>query len=569
MTLIEEIDENNFEYKNKEGEKRVDFKIRKFERQVESSKISEKGKGMQNPVENKEHVDLYALLDPTIWAYKFLRDKQNKPLILRGFQDNIINDKHRFIVCAAANQIGKTWTACIKAIHHALHVNNASVIIVSRSEQQAINVLDEIKWMLKRASIDFDSVIGDVENRTEIHLISPDKIGTSVIRCLPPTTGILGFLATLIICDEIAFWEIDSPTMESSTKFFHQVIVSRTNATKSWKNDFFRMGQIFCISNPNGQQGIMWDLWNDADFHQFRFNFLSNPENSLEEYNMWKTKMPDDWFDSQYAAVFSSASGGFITLDEWNGAVRDYSAFPPITVPIYFGGDFAGEDTVGRNVDSTILIGVENIKEEEKNKIKLIYHKEFPLRVKKEDVYEELRIYPNINKFCYDKPGVGDSVKNDLIDKNILSEMKIESLSYSLPNKSEVYYNLKHLFEQRRIILPNIQKLKEQLMGLRFKRTTLGHLQKPVIIVHHVTEGVHDDWADALANACYAARLTSPIPSIAIIQKGNNEKISNSRYVSLVCPKCEETDLNGNAGYYRGISQNGKINQRILCPIHQ
>src|SRR3990167_5048361 len=172
--LIEETDEINFEQKNIEGEKRVSSKIHKLDIQIENN-----------------NVNWNLFYDPTLWAYKHLRDKQNKPCLLRGFQDTIINDKHRFVSVVAANQVGKTWTACVKAIHHALFVNNASVLIISRSEQQAIMILDEIKWMMKRANIKFDSVIGEVENRTELHLINNDKVGVSVIRCLPPTTTIL------------------------------------------------------------------------------------------------------------------------------------------------------------------------------------------------------------------------------------------------------------------------------------------------------------------------------------------------------------------------------------------
>ena len=126
--LIEEIDETNFEQKNREGSERVDKKIKQLEVQLE-----------------KNNVNWNLFYDPTIWAYKILRDKQDKPLVMRGYQDKIINDKHQFVVTVAANQIGKTWTACIKAIHHALHVKNASVMIISKSESQAIMILDEIK----------------------------------------------------------------------------------------------------------------------------------------------------------------------------------------------------------------------------------------------------------------------------------------------------------------------------------------------------------------------------------------------------------------------------------------
>ena len=161
---------------------------------------------------------------------------------------------------------------------------------------------------MKRADVKFESVIGEVENRTELHIINEDKKGVSVIRCLPPTQGVYAYPATLLIGDEIAFWEIEGM---KQIEYFNKVIRSRVLETKNWKHDYFTMGQIFCISSTNAQQGIMWDLWNDEDFHQYRYCYLANPGNTLEEYLKAKKKFTTDEFDSVFAASFSSATGGF------------------------------------------------------------------------------------------------------------------------------------------------------------------------------------------------------------------------------------------------------------------
>lgn len=546
--LIEQIDETNFLEKNEEGRKRVELKIKRFENQIKKATEDESKRGRFTNPSNKDSVDWYQLYDPTIWAYKHLRDKQNNPLLLRGFQDSLINDKHRFVACVAANQIGKTWTACIKALHHATFVNNASVLILSRSEPQAIMILDEIKWMMKRAQIPFDTVIGDVENRTELHLNNADNKGTSVIRCLPPTLAALAYPATLIIPDEEDFWEIDGMTQ---IEYFQRVVLSRIFETKNWKNNcicgndcnHFIMGQIFAISNPNMEGGILWSQYNDPDFHAYRFNYLANSSNTLEEYNKAKEKLPSDIFNSTMAAVFSSASGGFITEQEWNDAMVNYIPIP--SEQFYLGGDFAGEDTKGRDLDHSVLAGVELfikrnpfIQKIGVHGVKVCYLKEFPIRTKKEEIYTEIStLKQQIIKFAYDKVGVGDSVKNDLKDLNLLSENKIEALTYSLPNKSEVYYNLKHLFEQRKIIVPNNQKLKEQLLGLRFERTEGGYIK-----IHHKTESFKDDLADSLANACYAATILkgTPVEAIFIPHTTRKEAIKSNKGDLLFCLQCND-----------------------------
>jgi len=552
--IIDEITDENYSEKNTEGDHLVDIKLKKLENQITAPMKGHK------KTENRP-IDWYQFYDPTIWAYKVLKDKQNKPLKLRGYQDKIINDKHRFVVVAAANQIGKTWSiGCVKAIHHAIHVDNASVLIISRSEPQSIMILDEIKWMMKRADIGFENVIGDVENRTELHIDNWDKKGTSVIRCLPCTTGALAYPATLIICDEIGFWEIENM---KQTEYFNRVVVSRTNETKNWSNDFFTMGQIVCISNPNAQQGVLWALWKDPDFHQYRYCWLANSKNTLEEYNSWKKKLPSDEFDSIYAATFASSSGGFITKEEYEDAEREYQIQP--TAVSFLGGDFAGEDTVSRDVDETVLFGTNHVTEDANKKtvkVQVNYYKQFPIRTKKNIVYEDIKKFNNLTKFAYDKMGVGDSVKNDLIDKSVLPGYKIESLTYSLPNKSEVYYNMKHLFEQRLVIIPKgLSKLKEQLLGLRFEKTDAGHIK-----VHHAREGLHDDWADALANSLYAAkRLIGTMPSFKPFTKTKTAQ-TGKKYL-LVCPVCEKINHKDNNGYYMGVNPDGK-SARIPCSAH-
>ena len=70
-----------------------------------------------------------------------------------------------------------------------------------------------------------------------------------------------------------------------------------------------------------------------------------------------------------------------------------------------------------------------------------------------------------IAKLGYDKVGVGDKMSNDLVDRGILSRYAIEVLTYSLPNKSNVYINFQTLFEQGLLEGRDIPKLKEQLFG--------------------------------------------------------------------------------------------------------
>ena len=437
--------------------------------------------------------------DPSLWAYGFLKDKQNERLRVYYFQDLILNDKHRFIHVTASNQIGKTWAVVIKALHHAIFVNNASITIVSRTEDQAKYILDEIKWMMRRSNINrqFNEIIDEVENRFEIHIKSPDGIGVSAIRVFPPTQKVLAFPATLIIGDEVAFWEeIDS------ISYYDQVLEPRTNTTRFWKHDFIAMGQIIFITNPNGQQGLAWRCYaDDSRFNNYRVCWLGKPNNTMQEYNEARTRLPGNIFSSVYAAEYVSLTGAFITEEQ----IKRFEShninliIPPNSI-LYLGADFAGEDVKSRDSDFSVIYGVmqeENPNMPKMSYMRVVYRKVFRPKTKKTVIYEEIeRLKHNLRsmnttiaKFAYDKVGVGDSVRNDLVDRGLFLPYQIESLTYSLENKSEIYYNLKHLFEQGLLKGSVIPELRKQLLGLYVEQAKNSiHIK-----VHHKTSGVHDD----------------------------------------------------------------------------
>jgi len=446
--IVDEIIEENYSPELVEkGEKAVYEKFKIWEALKKKAEISEKPI-FENP-ESRAKAAGY-LRDPTFWAHALLFDKQGRQLNFRHFQDRLVNDAHRFVLCVAANQIGKTWAICVKSIHHALNVNSASVLIVSNSETQSINVLDEIKWMLQRASISFSTVITDVDNRTELHLRSPDGKGVSVIRCFAPTTRILGFPATLIICDEFAFWEIEKMTERT---FFSRVILSRINETKNWSHDFLTMGQVVIISNPNGERGEFYRIWKeDERFHKYRYFWLANPSNSMDEYKEAKKNMLSFDFDSVYGARFSSSKGGFILREEYNEAEIIEDTIIPTDKTIHLGLDKTGEDTVSKQTDDSILTAFYDINEgiHDKSVFVQCYKKEWKGNTfmyhkddgtKGNEIYDEISRFSNsyqVSGISYDKPGVGDAVKNDLINLKILPEYKINSLTYSTQNKTNV-----------------------------------------------------------------------------------------------------------------------------------
>ena len=198
---------------------------------------------------------------------------------------------------------------------------------------------------------------------------------------------------------------------------------------------------------------------------------------------------------------------------------------------LYLGGDLAGENPKSRNTDSSVLYGVTQVKNKlfpQNPRIRVVHRKSWAPGSDREDFYNEidrLKKLPgvHIGKFAYDKPGVGDSVYRDLMQRGILNENQIEPLTYSLPSKSEVYLNFQQLFHQDMIEGLQIDKLQEQILALKVEQP-IGSIH---IKVHHKTEGIKDDEPDALANACFVA-------------KGNIDYLESSFISGASKPKEEE-----------------------------
>ena len=451
----------------------------------------------------EEIAEAYSLLqDPTIYAYAFFKDPRDttKRFKLYPFQDAIINDPHKRIIFAAANQIGKSITLCVKALTFAFHNPGKTVLMTSKTLPQSKDLLRQIKQFLQNSRLDYKYDIGDSETKTEIYFRHFEKeevydselnkyfeqtkeLPQSRIICVPATEAALGYAVDLALEDELFFYE-------DGEHFHKQILQPRTYTTK---------GQIIVFSNPNGQQGIGWELWNDEAFHRYKFNFLDCPTNTQEEFDSLSKSLTREQIDSTLLAVFTSPEGGFLTLQERKDMQEQRSSILPsvITQPIYIFFDWA------KVKDRTVrLIGIpiRKDKEEWAAEIYVYEMKEYAAGTSYTDIIDvDLKnlikdVGPqNVAMVGWDNTGVGRGLEDftKRVEQLGIMAMPVE---YSLENKSRIYTLFKLLAENRRIKIPYLKECDKQLSMLRFTKSPRGHLK-----VHHENEKDRDDFPDALA----------------------------------------------------------------------
>ena len=448
----------------------------------------------------------YRLLeDPTIYAYAFFKDPRNvnNRFKLYPYQDAIINDSHKRIFFAAANQIGKSITLCVKGIHFSLMNPGSTTLMISKTLPQSKDLLRQIKQFLQNSRLDFEYDIGDSDTKTEIYLkhFKMEKyfdeelqeeferrveLPQSRIICTPATGAALGYAVDLELIDELAFYD-------DGEYVYEQILQPRTYTTK---------GQIIVFTNPNGQQGICWKLWNDPMFHRYKFNFLDCPTNTQEEFDSLSHSLTREKVDSTMLAIFTSPEGGFLTLEERKAMQENRASMLPsiLTTPIYVFFDW------GKAHDRTVrIIGVPNNSNSEDWAPSITIYEmiEYPQDTPYTEIIDVdlkdliVNTKPNMVAMVgWDNSGVGRGLEDftKRVEQLGVQAMPVE---FSLENKSRIYTLFKLLAEQKRIKIPKIDECDKQLSMLRFKTTTRGHLQ-----VHHENERDRDDFPDAIAGLC-------------------------------------------------------------------
>jgi hypothetical protein len=454
----------------------------------------------------EQKIGVYEFLqDYTVYAYAFLKNPRDakRPLRLYPYQDIIINDQHNRIVFAAANQIGKSICLCVKALIFAMNNPGTTVLMTSKTETQSKDLIRQIKSFLRNSSLDSESDIGETETKTELYIkhfeyqsvydADLDKtfekkvyLKESRIICTPATEAALGYAVDLALEDELGFYE--------NGEYFHnQILQPRTYTTK---------GQIIIFSNPNGQQGILWALWNDPFYHKYKFNFLDCPTNTQEEFDRLCSNLTREQIDSTLLAIFTSPEGGFFTLEERKEMQEARSSILPfvITQPLYIFFDWAktGDRTV-----RTIGVPIKKNTTDWADEVYIYEMKEYPHGTPYSDIIDEdlkelvNNIKPkNIAMVGWDNTGVGKGLE-DFVNRIEQLGVQCMPVEFSLQNKSRIYTLFKLLAENRRIKIPMVDECNKQLSMLRFKKTARGLLQ-----VHHENERDRDDFPDAIAGLC-------------------------------------------------------------------
>lgn len=414
------------------------------------------------------------------------------------------------LVCGRRS--GKTTLVAIIAILSAIQTNwkpflhktpFATILIMSHSREFSDEVLDTIKLFIKESPI-LSKLINHDRKQTASTLnlsipfldseqnIEESHVQIKVGAASSKTTR--GIAACVVICDEIAYWNLDENMKETDTKVL--------KAVRPALKQFGEKAMLFKLSSPGIKQGILYD-----EYHKFKLGKLP-PSYVVFKAPTWRmnTIIPEqelieefyldpEGFMVEYKADFLDSLSNFILPDFVDMAVASgVGQFPPdddielkykASLDAAFKADKFTFTLVASSQNQVRQFLSKDWQGTKKNPVKA--HevanwiknatKDYPIECISADQFAFQPLKEIFNQY-------------DLI---------LEEVLFSSNFKKKIYYNLKKLIHSQQVDLLDISTQTKELKELMVEQSPSGAVK-----IGH-PRGGSDDFADSLATAVYLA----------------------------------------------------------------
>jgi hypothetical protein len=421
-----------------------------------------------------------------------------------------LKNKINFII---GRRGGKTTLAAMLAVYCAIITNwkpylqktpFATVLVLSHSREFSDEVLEIIRTFIETSPV-LKRVINLKKKNTastmnlsvpffdEKRKITFSRVQIKVGAASSKTTR--GIAACAVICDEIAFWNLDENMKETDEKIMKAV----RPATKQ----FGRKAILIKISSPGIKQGVLfkeYQRWNKGDlpstYSVFKapswvWNTILPKEEFIEEW-----ELDQDGFDTEYRANFVDSLSNFILPEFVDMSVIKGAKFNPpeakrsqvvykAAIDAAFKKDHFTFSVVGHfenRIKQYVLKGWKGTKKR-------------PVSAK--DVAEYARTI--CREYGIDEVAADQYSFEPLREIFAQYGVTLVEKPFSLTFKKQIYFNLKRLIHSQQIDLLDSEELIKEIKELVIEQTGSGQIR-----IGHPPGG-SDDYSDSTAIASYLA----------------------------------------------------------------
>ena len=369
---------------------------------------------------------------------------------LDPWQEEVMKTKGN-IVLRSGRQVGKSFVIGIKAAKYALENSNKLIMVISKTEKQALLLFTKILRNLSELGRAMIKKGKDRPTKSKIQLING-----SVIHCLcagDTGYGIMGFTIDLLIADEAAF--IPEEVWNS--------IIPALAITR---------GSIWLLSTPFVKEGYYFECFEDPTFTAFHTSSEDCPRRDDVFLAHKKEHLTKSQYAQMYLGQFIDEARQFFS-DEWIKEVCTGKRRKEFVKEhrYYYGCDVARKDRdefvhgIGDKISRDFIEQIENITT-----------KDVPIPENVRKIIELNEKY-NFKLEYSDSGGMGitvcDLLREDRKNKNKVIEINNASRIYNIDEgkkkilKEELYNNLKSLGQNKKIRLLDDDEIKASLKSIQ------------------------------------------------------------------------------------------------------
>lgn len=410
---------------------------------------------------------------------------------LYKYNARYVDSKERFLMYRSGRQAGKTMSTAVKAIHWAFFAPLLSkdarekkegvIIIAAPTQNQASIMFDRIRTLVTNSAFLSKYIVRNTQTELWVQWLSKGGITKIYVRATGETGITLrGYSPHVIIVDECAF-------------------IKRSILVALLPSGMATSASVWLTSTPFGKQGFFYEAsmasrprTEDGLWMEFHVKSTENPTIADDPLFLEQVKqLSQEEYTQEVEGEFLDIGDSLIPFELLMAA---YSRTWNPTGNTRF---FMGVDVARSGRDETVYLVIEV---DEDDKIRVVeYQKESQSNLV--DVVgkigELITKYP-IETAYIDETGLGGGV----VDLALRREYPIRGITFSLSEKSKMYSNIRMIFENKKIVVPqDDRRVLYQLSYLKREYTEEGKLKVKV------NEGAKDDHADALALACNAVNF--------------------------------------------------------------
>lgn len=477
-----------------------------FKKPLDSKK---KFKVYQEVKDEEDGFDLEQIEMTEVEIYEFMTNRKYNPLDYTGHTKYI--NKIDLIV---GRRGGKTTLSAMLAIYCAIiedwnpylrKTPFATVLILSHSKEFSDEVLELIRTLIEASPILKLLINKKKKNTSSTMNLAMPYINTKTKRVKMSRVQIKvgaasskttrGIAACAVLCDEIAFWNLDESLKETDAKIL--------KAVRPAMKQFGRKALLIKLSSPGIKQGELhkeYTKWENGTLPKsyvvfkapsWVWNTILPKEEFREEW-----ELDEDGFNTEYRANFVDSLSDFINSEFVDLAVMNGVAFNPpedkkspvtykASIDAAFKGDVFTFSVMGHfenRIKQYVIRGWEGTK---KNPVKAFEVAQYVRTICKEYGLNEV----SADQYAYQPL------------REIFEQFGITLVErpFNLTYKKKIYFNLKRLVHSQQIDLLDHEKQVKEMKELVVEQTGSGQIR-----IGHPPGG-SDDYSDATAIAAYEA----------------------------------------------------------------